>query len=314
VTERIISTRDLAELSGNELLSDIESARVVYLGEKHDDSRHHELQREVLESMIERGRKPAIGFETFSIDQTSALMDYATGGGASGDDDAMEAEERLRHRLGWTSSQDETWSWYLPLLRLARSHSLPVFGADLPRPLRARISRLGVEGLSSVEKLLLFPTDFQDTAYEKAMHERIKAAHCGWGSPDYLARMYETWLARNDSMSMAIEATLRDQPNQPVVMILGGGHTLSDMGVYERVAHRLPGVPQSNIGFRRSTPEAPAISWQMRMSEAGDAQQQPDHQYIWFTRPIDPPVRDPCEAFLQSRTDATDTSEAEEAK
>lgn len=306
--EQIVRAHDRAEISRAELYEALADVQVIYLGEKHDVMRHHELQLEVLQALVEMGRQPTLGFEVFFLGQTGPLMDYAqtakTGTHAAsmagGVSQGVEAVERLRERLKWGASRDDSWSWYGPLLRFARRHQLPVFGADLLPSLRRRIGEQGIAGLTSVERRMLFPTDFVDPAYEALMHEQIKGAHCGWGPPAYLARMYQTWIARNDAMSMAIAAGLDDRPDEPVVMILGAGHTLYDLGVYERVAHRRPGVRQLNLAFREASGEGPQ-SRRLRLVEVDETRHQPDHQYLWFTPGSSDSKEDPCTAFLRVR-------------
>ena len=309
--DHIIRSSDRVEISRTELYAELAGADVIYLGEKHDVMRHHELQLEVLEALIEMGRRPALGIESFSLPQSGPLMDYV--GNAEPEADSLDAEaaereaaERLRKRIAWGPSMDEAWSWYAPLLRFARRQGLPVFGADLPRSLRQRIGERGIDGLSPVEKRLLFPSDFTDPDYEALMHVQIKAAHCGWGPPDYLDRMYQTWIARNDAMSMAIAETLADRPGEPIVVILGAGHTLYDMAVYERVMHRRPGVRQVNLAFRESASGTEPQALRMRMMPVDETRVSPDHHYLWFTLTSDDSDENPCARFLRDRPPAAE--------
>ena len=45
----------LLELGSLLLFERLTGARVIYLAEKHDNARHHELQLEVLRELVERG-------------------------------------------------------------------------------------------------------------------------------------------------------------------------------------------------------------------------------------------------------------------
>jgi len=308
--DHIIRSRDRIEISKTELYAEFVDADVIYLGEKHDVMRHHELQLEVLEALIEKGRRPALGIESFSLPQSGPLMDYVGNAEPQADSLATEAEreaaERLRKRVAWGPSMDERWSWYAPLLRFARQQRLPVFGADLPRSLRQRISERGVDGLSPVEKRLLFPSGFTDPDYEMLMHQQIKGAHCGWGPPDYLDRMYQTWVARNDVMSMAIVETLADRPGEPIVVILGAGHTLYDMAVYERVIHRRPGVRQVNLAFRESDAGTEPQALPLRMMPVDEPRLLPDPHYLWITLASEEADKDICTRFLRDRPPAAE--------
>ncbi len=125
---RIVRTADVHTISLEELLTEMDGAQVIYLGEKHDNPRHHELQLEVLRARVARGRKPAIGFEVVSTVQTSMIMAYVQAGQSEHPHSSPEA--RLREALGWDDARAQSWAFYGPLLQLAREHGLTVFGAD----------------------------------------------------------------------------------------------------------------------------------------------------------------------------------------
>lgn len=296
---RIIRTEDLAELGRNEFFARLDTARVVYLGEKHDNPHHHEAQLDVLRTLVARGRRPAVGFEVFSVNDTSALMSYATwkapkGANAGG---LPGAEERLRKALGWGEERDESWAFYGPLLELAREKGLVVFGIDLPRSLRRRISRVGIDGLTAVERRQLHPGDFDEGDYGEYLRAQLRRMHCGHGSDAYIERLYANWRARNDTMAMAISASVRQMDGEPVVIITGAGHVLHDMGAYARVEHLVPGIEQINLAFR-DVPAAPApLTDSVHPHPIPGARRAHDHAYVWFTARGGQEPGDPCERF-----------------
>jgi len=297
LVERIFRSSDEAELTREGLLEQMDAAQVIYLGEKHDNLRHHELQLAIVTDLHERGRRPAIGFETFTVDQTSLLMTFVTSkGGSAGHDKRAASEKRLREALDW-SGGDESWEFYAPLLRFAREHRLVVFGADLSRAMRRRISSLGTAGLTAVEQRQLYPSGFKDAAYERLMRDALKQSHCGYGEPEYIGRLYDNWVARNDAMAAAIVETLGQQDGEPVVMILGAGHVQNNRAVYERVAHHRPDVRQLNLGFREVAEAAKPVHAYTQPLEFDGATFGPDHEYLWFSRRAERDVDDLCEQF-----------------
>ena len=296
--ERIFRSRDLGELSRDELIAKLDTASVIYLGEKHDNPRQHALQLDIVASLLARGHRPAIGFEIFSVSQTSLLMSYATGKvPKSYQGKVPSPEERLRRSLGWGRQRDQSWAFYGPLVQIARAHQLVIFGIDLPRPLRRRIARVGVDGLTNVERRLLDPTAPRSEAYADLMRARLKAMHCGHGSDAYIDRLYQNWVARNDTMATAISDIVAGQGGEPVVVILGAGHTQHNMGAYARVAERVPGIEQVNLAFREVAETPLPVD---ELLPAGDFQGTrfaPDHEYVWFTARAGEPAPDPCEHF-----------------
>jgi uncharacterized iron-regulated protein len=297
LVERIFRTSDGAELTREDFIRKIEQPRVVYLGEKHDNARHHQLQLSLIEELVERGQQPAIGFELFSLEQTSLLMRYVSSKTpAKGHGESSNVESRLRKALGW-SDDDERWRFYGPILQLAREKRLIVFGADLTPAMRRRITEVGTAGLTRVERRLLYPSGFQNPAYEALMRSALKQAHCGYGDEDYIGRLYGNWVARNDAMAMAIVETLAQEGSDKVVMILGAGHVRNNMGVYERVVDKLPDVRQLNLGFREVGESPAPIEAYIQGLEIDGTRFAPDHEYLWFSTRASVGGEDPCEAF-----------------
>ena len=297
LVDRIFRSSDGAELSREDLSRQLEAAQVIYLGEQHDDTRHHARQLAIVGDLVERGRRPAIGFEVFSLDQTPLLMSYVRSKAPSdGRGHGPASETRLREALVWRGG-DDSWEFYAPLLRFAREHRLVVFGGDLSRAMRRRISRLGAAGLTRVEQRLLFPSGFKHAAYEAMMRATLKESHCGYGEPDYIGRLYDNWVARNDAMAMAVVETLSQLDGEPVVMILGAGHVQNNMAVYERVAYQKPGIRQLNLGFRQVARTPQAIQAYIQPVEFDGTRFEPDHEYLWFSRRTGRDSKDMCEQF-----------------
>lgn len=259
-------------------------AKVILLGEKHDNPHHHQLQKEILEQLLEAGKRPALGFETFSQDQTGLLMNF-TQGRASHFKPAAEdkQEEFLRRQLGWVHRQE--WELYAPLLRLAKKYRLPVFGADLPVGTRVRLTRSGLAEMYPFEKDGLVDTGFRMEPYRQLMQQKLAVAHCQTAEESLLERLYQTWLARNDAMAHAVVAAGESLRDQPVVVVLGAGHVEHDMGVMERIAFHKPRWRQLNLGMRELPADSPA-TYPEPVTVAGHPFPS-SHQILWFTPAVE---------------------------
>lgn len=280
--ELIVAAADGARLDRVALARRLANADVIYLGEQHGNPHHHAAQLEVLAALLVSGRRPAVAFEAVSVPQTSELTAFVLSQPIPGH--AIDPVARLRDELGWKTGSE--WRDYGPLLEFARHNKLRVAGIDLPRSLRRRITRVGVEGLNAVERAQLRDSGFADAAYEALMRERLNAAHCGFAPPELVTRLYATWLARNDTMAMAVTALAAERPEEPVVVILGFGHVANNMGVYERVAHQAPALRQLNIGLRgrsNDTNAAEEIAPLDRFGRRFPAA----HEIVWLTPTVE---------------------------
>ena len=280
-----------------ELIEHFLGAELIYLGEKHDNARQHEIQLQILEALIDKGKRPSIGFEFFTIGQTSLLMNFTQPSEPimnikSKDYDP---ESVLRQALGWDHRSDEEWSYYFKLIEFARDNQLPAFATDIPWGLSSRITRVGVENLHPTELSLLVDTGLNDSEYEPLMLEEFTNVHCGYRNEEMFRRMYQAWIARNDAIAQSIVNTLEANPQKPVVMIIGFGHLRHGMGIPERIAYLRPETKQINFSMIEINLEPSSLESYLPEFEINGRTFKQDFDYIWFTSRKD--MEDPCKAF-----------------
>ena len=284
-------------INEEELIDQFLGAEVIYLGEKHDNARQHEIQLQILEALIRKGKRPSIGFEFFTTGQTSLLMNFTQPSAPvmnmmSKDYDP---ESVLRQALGWDHRSDEEWSFYFKLIEFARENQLPAFATDIPWGLSSRITRVGVENLHPTELSLLVDTGLNDSEYEQLMLEEFTNAHCGYRNEEIFRRMYQAWIARNDAMAQSIVNTLEANPQNPVLMIVGFGHLRHGMGIPERIAYLRPETKQINFSMMEISQEPSSIESYLPEFEINGRTFRQDFDYIWFTSRQE--MEDPCKAF-----------------
>jgi uncharacterized iron-regulated protein len=291
------------EIDASELYQRMADSDVIYLGENHDNVHQHRIQLDTIRQLVEMGRKPLVGFEFFGRGDTPLLNQHQASDDKYHDPNGPHgnaAETLLRQQLGWGKNRDEDWAHLYPILKYAREQKLPVFGADLSASLRKQISKEGYAGLNGVEKLLVPATDFKDDDYRALMLESFTRAHCGWGDEKYLGKLYDAWLARNEAMARSIIAMHEETPDQPVVMILGGGHTEYNMAVVERIAHLKPGLRQLNLRLRTVGEKPSPVEAYFEPLTFNDKSFGAPFDYQWFTARM-PEREDLCAAFLKHK-------------
>ena len=292
--ETIVRTADQKTISPDALHAALENADVIYLSEKHDNPRQHELQLLIIQELLRRGKKPAIGFEFFSREQTGYLMHYTRGKPSPFEHGEHGGEAFLRRQLDWDTQPDEDWKFYYAIIALAKQHRLTAFGTDLPASIKMRLTRYGANKLTGIERRSLSPTGFSNPAYEQLMKQKFTASHCGWSEPNLLERLYQTWVARNDAMARSIVDMLEEQGG-PVVMIVGGGHVEHNMGIVERTASLRPQTRQVNLGLTEIAVQPTPLSDYIDRQTVQGVVFGPVHDYLWFTRRVD--YDDPCEQY-----------------
>ena len=129
------------------------------------------------------------------------------------------------------------------------------------------------------------------------MCAKFKAAHCGFCNERMSERMYQSWTARNDAMAYSIASMVQEDSNQPIAMIIGGGHTQHNMAVFERVTFFRPSIKQVNVGIQEVAIKPVPAETYMEKTMLDGREFLPAHEYIWFTDRAS--YEDPCEQFFK---------------
>ena len=248
-------------------------AEVVYLGESHDNPRHHAAQARVLEAMLAGGARPALAFEMLAQEQQPAV-----------DAAMLEPADSaaLAKRLEWSLRGWPDFEMYRPLFDLARRYRLTVIAIDLPQTVVRRISREGLASLAPDERSRVASRLARDENRERLIASEIETAHCSLLPAAAVPRMVEAWHARNVSMAQRILEAL-DRAAQ-VVVIVGRGHQAPG-GLADQVEALRPGTRQLIVDFVETEETAPDLA----VSES---------RIVWPGPPLDRP--DPC-APLRAR-------------
>ena len=264
------------------LVQRLARGRFVLLGEKHDNPDHHRLQAWLLQALIEAGRRPAVGFEMFTLDDGPAIARYVAAHptNAAGLGDAVD----------WRHSGWPPWSFYQPIAEVALQAGLPIVATNLPP---ATVQALSHGHLSAAQTALVrqlgldrpLPPDVH-----AAMAADIREAHCQYAPEDRIDAMITVQRGRDALMAERLAAA---GGQDGAVLIAGAGHVRTDYGIPIHLAQRVPGAAVLSVAFLE-------VSEKLRdpAAYAGEFHRQalPFH-YVWFTPRVDD--QDPCKHFQE---------------
>lgn len=262
------------------LLSKLATGRFVLLGEKHDNPDHHRLQARILGLLIDAGRRPAVGFEMFTVDDAPAIARYV----AAHPEDATGLGEAVDWpRRGWPD-----WALYQPIADIALREGLPIIATNLSPSLARDIAGQGMEALApdQVRRLGLDRPLAPDLRAKMA--EEVRQAHCGYASDAKVEAMVDVQCARDAQMAERLATA--GQPDG-AVLIAGAGHVRHDYGVPVHLRDRVSGAVVTTVAF---------LEVNLHTTEATDYAgrfHRPTlpFDYVWFTPCVDDD--DPCEKF-----------------
>lgn len=234
----IFDHRSGATLDFDALAARCQDARVVYVGEHHDQAAHHAFQHRVLAAVAaQEGGPLALGLEMFFLPFQAALDAYVAG----------EIDEAtMLERTEWKTRWGFGWEMYAPMLRLCREKGLAVVALNAPREVTRTVSRQGLPALSDEQRAALPPLDLSDAAHRAF----VKAATSGHGhemKPDAFERMYTAMVIWDETMSSSVAGWLeRAGPGSRMVVVAGNGHVADRFGIPARAA-RKSGAPYVSI-------------------------------------------------------------------
>src|SRR5213594_1480653 len=256
-----------------DLMADLLTADVIYIGEEHSHRSHIEATLRILQALVDRNRKPALGLEMFGWDGQAALDHYLA--------EPDMASEQFLQEARWKENWGGAYTDYAPLIDFARSHHLPVLALNPPKPLVRRAAKEGLlHALKDPEMLRWQMRDevlSDEPAYREVMVSQLRACHSGLSEEAY-QRMYEAAVFRDEGMAKTISDYLnRRAPGVgPVVSYTGGGHIQYRLPVPNRVLRRQNGsLRQRTLYLMSYEPK--------RQDEIRTLLAQSIADYVWLT-------------------------------
>ncbi len=134
---RELGDRIAGELSEASVLERIAAARVLYVGDQHDDPAHHARITALVEALLAGGVPLVLGLEAIGKDDEGDVRDFLAWRLSLG-----ELRGRLARRWSdsWLDNPQVDAAFYRRLLELARAGEMPVFALE-PAPRLALAER-----------------------------------------------------------------------------------------------------------------------------------------------------------------------------
>lgn len=267
----------------DDMLSVLEKAPYILLGEKHDNVDHHRIQAWILGALLARGRRPAVAFEMFSSDQDDRLAEYFAvhGQDAAGLGAAVEWE-----KSGWPA-----WAVYQPIAQAALDGKAPILSANLPRRTIWEISRRGI-GVLGEEKIQALGLDRPLPAQlSKPMREEIIESHCRQ-LPESMVDPLVTVQAMRDAYMASVMVRGREMvETDGALLIAGGGHVRNDRATPWHLKRAATGQRIAAVGLLEV---ADGVTDPNAYAARVNADALP-FDFVWFTPRAD--IQDPCEKY-----------------
>jgi uncharacterized iron-regulated protein len=238
VLDAITDTSNGELISTTRLLEQLSDVGILFIGEDHTNVEFHRVQANVIRSLHESGRQVLIALEMFPYTAQKALDRWTRGQYAT--------DAEFINSADWYTNWGYNWGYYAEIFHLARDNRLRMFGINAPRDVIKAVRTEGFEKLSA-EDAEHIPTS---VATDDPDHRRLYLAYFDDGDSlhtqlpaeqlDGMVRAQATW----DAVMgwNALQALRRHGgPNAIVVVLIGAGHAVYDVGSQRQLADRFDG-------------------------------------------------------------------------
>lgn len=194
------------------MIADLQQARVIFVGEFHDQQAHHRLQLDIMTSLHKRGVPLAIGLEMFDLESQQVLDQWVKG--------AMGLQEfGERYRASWTID----WTEYDTILLFARNNGIPLIGLNAPEEVVRKVARGGVQSLAPADRARI-PHGVNVTQSD-SYRSFLRDAFADHPLPETAFTTFsEAQALRNNTMARLIQDYLIGNPGKTMVVVTGVGH------------------------------------------------------------------------------------------
>jgi uncharacterized iron-regulated protein len=222
-----------------EILARAAAAKVVLLGESHDNADHHRWELQTVAALAALRPKLVLGFEMYPRRVQGALDRWVAG---------ELSEQEFLQASDWSRVWGYEAAFYLPLFHFARLNRVPMLALNVERDLVRAVSAQGFDAMPPEKREGVSVPAPASEGYLKrlfeaySLHPDKKDTAPARTDPAFL-RFVEAQLVWDRAMAQVLaEATLRD-PDALAVGIMGSRHIANGEGV----AHQLQSLGVKSI-------------------------------------------------------------------
>jgi uncharacterized iron-regulated protein len=213
----VIRMKDGREITFATMMTDLDKADVVFLGEVHNDPSHHQLQLQVLRALLERKVKLTIGLEMFQADSQQVLDDWI--GGKTSEEDF-----KVVYSKNWSFD----WQLYRDIFIFARDNRIPLVALNIPKPIATKVARQGFASLTAEERKTLPGgiTCELNTTYTELLKLAFGQVFKHIATQSNFTNFCEAQSLRNSAIAWHMDHYREKHPERKLVTIAGIWHAV----------------------------------------------------------------------------------------
>ncbi len=216
-------------LSFEELIAQLETRDLVFIGEVHDNPEHHLIQVQILQALMARHGPVTVAMEFFQRPQQVIIDRYIMG---------ESSESEFLKEVNWKKQWSFDYSLYRPLILTVKERKGKLLAINAPNDIVRKVARSGLKGLDPDERSLLAKNiDLNNEGHRAYLQDVFNnEAHGHLTNFDFF---YEAQCVWEDTMAQNIAGSL-EGTDEILIALTGNGHIINKFGIPDRTAARIP--------------------------------------------------------------------------
>ena len=239
-------------------VSEMNSSKIIFIGEHHDNPHHHINQLQIIRELHELAERPmAIGLEMFATGDQEILDRWVAG--------QLQPTEFIK---AYYRNWGLPWALYRDIFLYARDHQIPLVGLNVADKVVKKVAQQGYSSLTKEELAQLPPgvTCNVSTKYEDFI-EKVYSWH-GSKKEKSFANFCEAQVLWDTVMAINLLNFHKANPTLKLVVLAGGGHSWK------------PGIP-AQVLERKSLPISVMLPESPKLNRKNADLTDTDYLWIW---------------------------------
>jgi len=226
---QILDLKSGKAISFEQLIDQISSTNLIFVGEAHDNPDHHLIEVQILQALMSCCGPVTVAMEFFQEPKQEILDRYIQG---------ELTEDEFLKEVDWKGGWGFDYHLYRPLMLLARQYGSRVLAINAPKDIVKKVAREGLENLDETDRNKL-PKEIDLS--QKAHRNFVREAYEQHGHKDLkrFEYFYEAQCVWEDTMAHNLSEYLKEN-SQKLVVFTGNGHIIRKFGIPDRAIRRFP--------------------------------------------------------------------------
>ncbi|MGB6011299.1 MAG: ChaN family lipoprotein [Desulfobacterales bacterium] len=213
----------------DDIISQLTTARIIYVGEQHERFAHHINQLQIIKKMHEAGYTLAVGMEMFQKPFQPVVNEYLAG---------RIDEHKFVQKSEYFSRWGYDYNLYKPIIDYLKQQNIPLIALNIQGDISRKVAREGLYSLPDDQKKQLpSAMDFSNEQYQEDLNNVFKL-HTQQKELKDFNYFFQAQTLWDEGMAESAQKFLANNPESKLVILAGNGHLRHKYGIPGRLHRR----------------------------------------------------------------------------